>query len=418
MPQGQPKQLKILFGAYSCGPNRGSEPGVGWNFVIGVAKYHKVHVLLNQLEFEQSVTEYCRENPEAVKNITFHFIPEVFYPTLRKIYPPSYYHFYRRWQKRAYQYAIELDRKENFDLIHQVTLAGYREPGYLWKLGKPYVIGPLGGFTQTNLRLLPGLGLYGMVFYGIRNIINAFQVRYGFAARSLPANADAIIVSDDKGTEDVKRLWKRDSHLMQEVGTHSSPGEAVLPQRQAGEALRICWAGLLIPRKALNFLLQALPECKHPMEVNVLGGGEMESKWKKLAKQQKIEHQVHFKGYVSHRDVQATMANSHVLCVTSIHEGGTGTIVLEALQNGLPIICLNHCGFASVVNERIGIKIPIKNTKQIIEDFAQALDYLYENEDVRYRMAKCAAEEESLKYTWENKIKQVCDIYKQVLENR
>jgi hypothetical protein len=40
-----PKKLKLLISAYACGPNRGSEPGMGWNFVIGLGKFHEVHVI-------------------------------------------------------------------------------------------------------------------------------------------------------------------------------------------------------------------------------------------------------------------------------------------------------------------------------------------------------------------------------------
>lgn len=418
MTQTNQKQLKILFGAYSCDPYRGSEPGVGWNFVTGVAKYHKVHVLVNALEFQQSLTKYCEDYPEAVKNITFHFIPATFYPLLRKIYPPSFYHFYRKWQKRAYKYAVELDKKENFDLVHQVTLAGFREPGYLWKLGKPYIIGPLGGFTQTSWRLLPGLGLHGIFFFGMRNILNSIQKRFGFAAKTLPKHADAIIVSDNYGAEDVKRFWKRECYLMQEVGTSPQTINPKQTRRKDGEPLRICWAGLFVPLKALQFLLQALTFCKHPMELNVLGGGPNGAAWKKLTNKLNLSDKVHFKGFIPRNDVLEIMANSHVLCITSIKEGGTGTVVLEALQNGLPIICLDHCGVASVVNERIGIKIPIKSRKQIIKDFAKSLDYLYENENERYQMAEYAANFESKKYTWDQKIKQLLDIYKQVLEQK
>jgi len=39
------KRLKILISAYACEPNRGSEPGVGWNWVKYVANKAEVCVV-------------------------------------------------------------------------------------------------------------------------------------------------------------------------------------------------------------------------------------------------------------------------------------------------------------------------------------------------------------------------------------
>ena len=39
------KRLKIFISAYACEPEKGSEPGIGWNVVNELAKYHEVHVL-------------------------------------------------------------------------------------------------------------------------------------------------------------------------------------------------------------------------------------------------------------------------------------------------------------------------------------------------------------------------------------
>ena len=416
MSNAEQKRLKILIGCYSCCPNRGSEPGMGWNFVSNIAKHHDVHVLVNQFEFEEPLTQYCKDFPEEVKHITFHFIPSAYHETIRKIWPPSYYWFYRAWQKRAYRYAVKLDKIENFDLVHQVNLAGYREPGYLWKLGKPYIIGPLGGFTQTAWRLLPGLGIHGAIFFAIRNILNAIQKRFGYAAKTLPKQANSIIVSDPEAVQDVKKYWKRDAILMREVGVQSTQlAETPSPcQRPSNKPLRICWAGLLVPLKALQFLLKAIPLCHGDVEVVVLGAGVMERKWKNLAHNLGISEKVHFRGQVSHAQVLETMREAHLLCVSSIKEGGTGTVVLEALQNGLPIVCLDHCGFSSVVNEHCGIKIPITNSSDISKNLAKALDFLYHNEEKRFQMAQQAIQE-SKKYTWEAKMEVLNDIYHQCL---
>ena len=38
-------RLRILLSAYACEPDRGSEPGVGWNWVRHLAREHEVWVI-------------------------------------------------------------------------------------------------------------------------------------------------------------------------------------------------------------------------------------------------------------------------------------------------------------------------------------------------------------------------------------
>ena len=47
---------KVLLSAYACGPGRGSEPGLGWNALVAIARDHDVWVLT------------CLENWDAIQN--------------------------------------------------------------------------------------------------------------------------------------------------------------------------------------------------------------------------------------------------------------------------------------------------------------------------------------------------------------
>ena len=64
------KHLKIFISAYACEPEKGSEPGIGWNTVNELSKYHEVHVLTranNRESIEKALSG--RENP----NLVFHY---------------------------------------------------------------------------------------------------------------------------------------------------------------------------------------------------------------------------------------------------------------------------------------------------------------------------------------------------------
>lgn len=404
------KRLKVLLGCYACDPNRGSEPGMGWNFAYNISKHHDVHAIVEEGEFKESLERFSRENPEAVRNITFHFVPRTHHERLRKIWPPSYYRFYRAWHKKAYQLAKELDKRENFDIVHQVNMAGYREPGYLWKLGKPFIWGPLGGLNNTAWCLLSELGVRDAFFYSLRNIINSWQKRFGYAARMVSQKAHTIFVSDPEGIRTVQHLWNRTPKMMREVGTPNITDEPEPVRHKIDEPLKLCWVGIHEARKALPILLKALPLCNHPMKLEVLGSGEKEKEWKQLATNLGLSSYINFHGFISHSAVSLVMKQCHVMCITSIHEGGTSTVTLEALQNGLPIVALNHCGYATVIDETCGIKLPVQSQKKISAQLAAVLDELAEDEERRMRLARGAIERGKI-FTWDAKMQVLNRVY-------
>lgn len=407
------KRLKILLGCYACDPNFGSEPGMGWNFVSNIAKYHDVHAIVEEGEFKENLTQYAINHPEITRNIKFHFIQRAHHETLRKIWPPSYYWFYRKWQKRAFKYAVELDKAENFDLVHQVNMAGFREPGYLWKLDKPYVWGPIGGFSQTPWCLLKGTGIHSMLYFGMRNILNSFQKRFGYACRKAAQKAYTILVSDKQGMDDVSLYWKRKAEYMLEVGTSQTKRHNDVQKRERHEKFQICWAGNLIPLKALELLLFAIVKCNNSnITLEVLGDGPCETKWKKLTRKLGLECTVHFRGRIKHDEVLRIMQSSHLFCHTSIKEGGTGTVILEALQNALPAIILDHGGAAQVINETCGFRVPIHERHQVIRCLAKAINLLENNEELRHSLA-IGALKRSKEFSWDAKMQQLNRIYEE-----
>ncbi|MBR5523506.1 MAG: glycosyltransferase family 4 protein [Akkermansia sp.] len=401
--------MKILLGCYACDPGHGSEPGMGWNFLSNIAKFHDVHAIVEEGEFKEKLTHFSETHPKEVENITFHFVPRVHHETLRKIWPPSYYWFYRKWHNKAYKLARELDEKEKFDIVHQVTISGFRAPGKLWKLGKPFIWGPLGGFTDAPWCLLSSLGFWGAIHFALRNIINFVHKRWAVNVRQTARNSHTIIASTPQAIQEIRDIWRRDAVLMAEVGVETRHTSYSPVAHEPGTPLRICWAGEHKPRKALDLLLRALPLCKKRVELHVLSKGPRTDAWKKLAHKLGVADMVTFHGFVPREQAFHIMGTSHVFCITSIRED-TSTVVFEAFRYGLPIVVLDHCGFSTAIDESSGIKIPIQSKKQVIADYARHLDYLATHEDKRRELSSGALKRCS-KFTWEEKMKMLNDIY-------
>lgn len=403
--------MKILVSCYACSPYRGSEPGMGWNFVSSLAKHHELHVIVEKGEFEDDIERYFAENPEKRKCIKFYFIKREHHNTLRKIWPPSYYWFYRKWQKKAFILAKKLDAKEHFDVVHQLNMAGYREPGYLWQMNKPFVWGPLGGFENVPWCMIPSMGLKGMLFYSCYNIINTWQMHVNGRVKMAIKKADAIISATAKIQEQIRKLYGKDSIIIPEVGFEGSADNAYA-LREEGEKLSICWSGLHIPRKALNLLLEALALVRREdIELHVIGKGEKTNEWMKMAERLDLKN-VTWHGWIERSEALRIMQCCHLFCITSLNDL-TSTVILEALSYGMPVIALDHCGFSNVITDNCGRKIPIKNKSQVVRDFASAINEMADNEELRRRLSE-GARKRAMEYNWEDKANIICGIYSQV----
>lgn len=402
--------MRILVNCYACSPYKGSEPGMGWNFVKCLSRYHELYII-TESKFQQDLERYFIENPDEKKHYKFYFLKRERHNTLRKIYPPSYYWFYKKWQKKALKLSKELDERYDFDIVHQLNMIGYREPGYFYKLKKPFVWGPIGGFNITPWKLLYTMGWYGCIFYLSRNIINLFQMHTSKRVKAAIESSKALISATQEDHDKILKLWNRESSIIPEVGFTSLNEDVEIKQRNGN--LKICWSGLHIPRKSLNFLLEAVSLCRNKdnIELHIIGDGKCNKKWKELAKTLDVKNII-WHGWVDREKALNIMNDSHVFAITSLSDA-TSTVLLEALSLGLPVIALNHLGFANVVTDSCGIKINLDSHKQLVSDMVMAIDKLYENENLRQNLSKGAVLR-SKEFAWDKKAETINNIYSKI----
>lgn len=408
------KRLKILLCCYTCDPTYGSELGMGWNFARNIARFHDIHILVRD-KYRDNLEAYGKQHPEEVEHMTFHYIHRKPGGLLRRICPPTYYMLYHDWHKKALAYARELDKKEKFDLVHMVTLSGYREPGLLWQLGKPFIWGPVGGLSDSPWCLLGKLGVRGALPLVFRNIANGIQKRYGIACRRAAAHSKVILTKTRGDIADIKRFWGQDSVLLNEIGLETQHTKYPMAHHEAGTPLRICWAGVHVPRKALELLLHALVLCKEPVEVHVLSKGPRTPLYKKLAAKLGVADKVIFHGFVEREESFRIMSSSHAFCITSVRDD-TPTVLFEAFRYALPVIAIDHAGFGAVLDDTCGCKIPVQSAAQVIQDYARHIDFLASHEEERCRLAQGALDI-CQKYTWDAKMELLNRIYAEAAES-
>ena len=411
-------RLKVLISAYACSPYKGSEPGVGWGFVSALAQHHDLWVIVEEEKFREDIERYLAGSPLFAESVHFIYLKKQRNRLLRKIWPPSYYWYYRRWHKEALVLAQALHEEVGFDLAHQLTMVGFREPGYLWKLGIPFVWGPIGGMGLFPWRFLPVVGGYGALYYFGYNLFNAWQTRFSKRPKQAARSAGCgLIAATPENQACAQKNWGCSSELISEVGLPAAP--ALQPtMRSTSEPLRVVWTGLHEPRKALNLALLALVRLPKTLnwELHVLGEGPRTLRWQQMARKLSLAEHCHFHGWLPRDEAMRIMGTCHLKVITSLRDL-TSTVTIEALALGLPIVCLDHCGFASVVDETCGIKVPVKTPASVVADLAIAIGRLAEDEALRFECAKGAVVR-AHDFSWDKKAAAVDRIYrKKMAEN-
>lgn len=404
---------RVLLLAYACSPYRGSEAGVGWHRALETSKYFDTWVICGKREFEADIKQFLKAHGELL-GLHFCFVssgrPEKW---VWKI-PLGYWLGYHIWQKHAYRAAANLHREHHFDVVHHINWVGFREPGYLWKLGIPFVWGPVGGTQNYPWRFLMQSGLAGAIKEGTRTILNWLQFRFSWRVRHAAKTAAVVLTSNSTGLRDFQRVHKVEPRLLLETGVTTTKEKPPINWNLHGP-LKILWSGVFTHRKAFQLLLYALsdmpPECKY--QLKVIGGGQLERKWRRLSCRLGVEPFVRWTGWLPYQDAMNEYEWADVFVFTSLRDT-SGNVVLEALSRGVPVICLDHQGGGDMITDKCGIKIPLTTPNAVVMDLTHAIQTLI-TDRTKLRELSRGATERAKNYLWSYSGSQFARMYEQIL---
>jgi glycosyltransferase involved in cell wall biosynthesis len=142
----------------------------------------------------------------------------------------------------------------------------------------------------------------------------------------------------------------------------------------------------------------------------VVGDGPDRGHLQKLARRLGIDSKVSFDGECPYDETQEIYASHDVLLFPSFHDSG-GLVVLEAMNSGLPVICLDLGGPAMAVRNGVGITIRAGSPRQVAHDLAEALARLAADPELRTRMGEFARSSAANVYSWEHRGEEIRELY-------
>ncbi|MEO7044804.1 MAG: glycosyltransferase [Ferruginibacter sp.] len=411
------KGINVLVSSFACGPYWGSEVGMGWNWIINLATHCNL-IVITEKAFQKDIeTEIQKLNLKSKPIFYYIDIGTKGRQLFWKQGSFLFYRHYNRWQKEVYNLSKVIIPKHEIKLIHQLNLIGFREPGYLWKFADqiPFVWGPVGGFNQVPLNYIKTFGLKNKLFYFSKHIIHFLQVHYHLRVRQA-LKASSIIFAESSTTKKIlKKVYKIESVLMNETGADF---EDFYQHTEfcTNNAINLLWVGKIQGLKGLPIALQTLKKLKNnnvPVTMTIVGDGPDEESCSKIAQKLGLGDMVVFLGKIPNPKVKDLMRKFDLLFFTSLKEG-TPHVVLEALSNGLPVLCHDACGHGDVVNNSCGIKIPLESYDKSVKNFTAQIEYLYKSKSQLYQFSKNAKNTVE-QCSWASKSKAVFDVYKKIL---
>lgn len=343
--------MKILLSAFACAPHVGSEAGAAWRWAMELARHHEVVVVTDEFRREAIEAELAQrplDNPQFV-----FFRPR----WLRHVPFRSFWSrfLYVGWQYSLLPFARRLHRQHRFDFSHHLTWGVFRHPSFLGFLGIPFVLGPLGGGEDAPLRLKRSV-------HGRAKVAELSRTALNWVARYSPvlwwASSRAVVIFTR--TPSTARMLPNDlgkrAILAQEIGT--SPREDIVPGRHdPTRPLRVIFAGRLLAWKGVHFAIGAVAHARAKgvdVHFSVIGAGPYSGELRRKADELGIP--VEFVSHVPQRELFERFRQADCFLFPSLHDSG-GTVVLEALSFGLPVVCLDLCGPAEFVDEECGVVV-------------------------------------------------------------
>ncbi len=415
LDDGGQQRLRVLLVGHICSPDLGSEPGFIWNWAWHLADRHDVTVIAHPLCRAAVETAMARHRDRALRFVWVG-LPKRWDPWDPARGEKAIHLHYMLWQRAALAQARRLHARQAFDVVHHVGWGTVNAPPALWRLGAPFVWGPLGGGQAAPLRF--GRYLGKAVLREAARTVRRHMMPLFPPLRRAVAHSAAILATNRETVEVLRRAGAARVDLFLDGGVRADQFVERRRTRRAGDPLELIWAGRLEPRKALPLALEALARLAVvPVRLRIAGEGPLRAAYEQRAAALGLNAKVQFLGLVPRAQLLRDLfATSDAFLFTSLQDS-FGSVVIEAMAAGLPVLGLDHQGFGAMIPEQAAIKIPVTDPAATIQSLADGIRALATSPDLGQRMGE-AARRHATSESWSQRVERMTALYRQCVDQR
>jgi glycosyltransferase involved in cell wall biosynthesis len=396
--------MKLLLSTVACDPKGGSEGIYGWYVVNALAKEHDCYVI-TEIGYRKNIEEAIRRGL-ASPRLHFRYLGTgAGYNPNRLIARIQSWKRYQQFQEDVLPLARAWHDEVAFDIAQHVTYTSWRVPSHLWKLGIPFVWGPISGTEVFPPACIGSLSLSARLFELLR-LLQTSLAKGDKRILACARQAIAIPAPHQQAVNFLSRIRGSRKGVgichnfffpvqrMKELEPKRVPKDASAP-------LRAFAAGNLEGRKGVAIALNAIAEAKRRgvrVEYHVTSQGPELSHLKKLSSKLGLDDQVILGERFESADFAAALSTFDICLLPSLRDGA-GLSIMEAMLAGCVPIVADWCGPAEFVTEECGFKIPVMGHSAMAAAIADVLCRLDADRNLVHAMGVAARERISEAYS-------------------
>ena len=285
---------------------------------------------------------------------------------------------YASFNRQVLDAAVRWHSEENFDLCHQVTIAGWRMPSPLWKLPMPFVWGPIGGAGYIPPAFRGMLSRQARLFERLRDLNSAWAVRTR-AFRECIRETSVVFAANEE-TERFLKPFRGEKPLVRLPIASISPEKAAAFRRpddmdMSQGPLRLFAGGNMEGRKGVSLALRALAKAGTKgldFRYTIAGGGPEITSLKELAEELGISEKCDFREGYRGADYISALQGNHIYFLPSFRES-TPVTLLEAYLAGCYPVVADTSAQGEIVRLAGGKAVPLTTVDGLVDGLARAL---------------------------------------------
>lgn len=357
--------MNILLGMYACEPNKGSEPEVGWRWMIESAKKFDNVVVVTRANNKDNIEKEFSKL--EIKNVKFEYFDLPKWLSFWKKGGRGVQLYAYLWEISIFFFLLKKYKKNEFDIAQRVTFVTYRFPSFIWYFSKKFIFGPIAGGERFPLDFLKIFSFKGKIKEIIRMIIQRISLFDPFVLLTFYKADEIIAVTEDTKTI-LPKFFQDKVIIKPAISIDIKDFNVDVSQRLArkqGEPLKLLYIGRLIEWKGIMLTLMALKDIEKSKYVfDIVGEGNDIDIFKEYIETHNLN--VHFLGQKNRQELSTFYLSNDLFVFPSLHDSG-GMVILEAKAHGLPVL-VSSFGGPQMFIDKYDFLLKEKEVKKIISE--------------------------------------------------
>lgn len=286
----------------------------------------------------------------------------------------------------AFIKALQLHRKNKYDLVWSMMASYAGFAGYLFKIFNPSIPFVLSIQEGDNFKIRQGI--FKLFFAKIFLSADIVQVISNFLAtwsKNMGAKSPIVVVPNGVNF-----------YLFSNRKSDSELNNLKKSLNKKEKDIFIVTTSRLVEKNATIDIIDSLTYLPENVKFLIIGTGHEEEMLKSRVSKLGLDNRVNFLGFVKHEDMPQYLHISDIFIRPSLSEG-FGNSYIEAMAAGIPVIATPVGGIVDFLRDsETGLLCEVRNPKNI----AWKVEMLLNDKSLKEKIVKNALEMVEKKYQW------------------